>query len=216
MNYQRKHRHKVKVNKGILIFCLLLPIILVFGAFFGGLAVGSATTENSSEPTGTSPSETQKDNDSGIAISTAPEFTPLECELSEDLQEYTYYLCKDYEVDYCFVMGLMFTESAFVADSISITDDYGLMQINACNADYLEDKLGIADLLEPYQNIQAGLYILKGLFEKYGNESLVCMAYNMGEYGASQLWDSGIYSTIYSEKVIAKAQEYSLQKGVSE
>lgn len=214
MSYQRKHGHKAKVNRGKLIFCLFLPIVLVLCAFFGGIAVGSATTENSSEPP--MPSETQENSDSGIATSAAPEFTPLECELSEDLQEYTYYLCKDYKVDYYFVMGLMFTESAFVADSISITDDYGLMQINACNADYLEDKLGVTDLLEPYQNIQAGLYILKGLFEKYENESLVCMAYNMGEYGASQLWDSGIYSTMYSEKVIAKAQEYSLQKEVSE
>lgn len=213
MSYQRKHGHKEKVSKGKLIFCLLLPIVFVFGVFFGGIAKGSATTD-STEPT--TPRKTQENDCSGIATSTAPEFTPLECELSEDLQEYTYYLCKDYKVDYYFVMGLMFTESAFVADSISITDDYGLMQINACNADYLEDKLGITDLFEPYQNIQAGLYILKGLFEKYGNESLVCMAYNMGEYGASQLWDSGIYSTMYSEKVIAKAQEYSLQKEATE
>ena len=37
------------------------------------------------------------------------------------------------------------------------------------------------------------------------------MAYNMGEYGASVLWEQGIYETSYSKKVLAKADEYKEQ-----
>ena len=40
-------------------------------------------------------------------------------------------------------------------------------QINQCNAGYLQERVGAADLLNPYDNIKGGLYILRGLFEKY-------------------------------------------------
>lgn len=219
MSYPRtKHEQKVQANKNKIVFYLFLPLIFIIGAFFGGfIAVASSVTdENSTELIMSNDTQENSKINNGITTNADPEFIPLECELSEELQEYTYYLCQDYKVDFYFVMGLMFTESAFVTDSVSDTDDYGLMQINTCNAADLSDKLEISDLLEPYQNIQAGVYILKGLFEKYDDKAIVCMAYNMGEYGASQLWNSGIYSTMYSEKVLSKAEEYSLQTEVSE
>ena len=106
-------------------------------------------------------------------------------------------------------MALMYTESSFRADVVSGTNDYGLMQINKCNHEELSSALGITDFNEPYQNIRAGLYILRRLFEKYDEPSMVCMAYNMGEYGASVLWDNGVYSTSYSQKVLAKMDEYT-------
>lgn len=129
--------------------------------------------------------------------------------LSEELQEYTYYICKAYYIDYSFVLALMFTESSFKADIISKSDDYGLMQINSCNHKDLEDKLGVTDFLEPYQNIRAGMYLLRKLFEKYDTPERVLMAYNLGEYGASVLWDNGITETTYSKKVLTKADEYA-------
>ena len=89
------------------------------------------------------------------------------------------------------------------------------MQINECNHAELSDKLGITDFTEPYQNIRAGMYILRRLFEKYDEPALVCTAYNMGEYGASVLWEKGIYETAYSQKVLAKADEYAVQRGAA-
>ena len=55
--------------------------------------------------------------------------------------------------------------------------------------------------------------ILRGLFEKYEDPALVCMAYNLGEYGASVLWDKGIYETSYSRNVLSVADEYEAQRG---
>lgn len=129
--------------------------------------------------------------------------------LSEELQEYTYYICKAYYIDYSFVLALMFTESSFKADIISKSDDYGLMQINSCNHKDIGDKLGVTDFLEPHQNIRAGMYLLRKLFEKYDTPERVLMAYNLGEYGASVLWDKGITETTYSKKVLTKADEYA-------
>lgn len=213
---KRKSRKRAKYAA----YLVLLGIFLV-GAIVGGLIASAAvkTTANetataepalSSEPYGTRDGKTLTDE--GVLILQSSNFAPLDCGLSPELQEYTYYLCEAYYLDFDFVMGLMYTESSFRADIISDTNDYGLMQINAINHATLSDKLGITDFTDPYQNIRAGVYILRGLFEKYDDAARVCMAYNMGEYGASVLWDKGIYNTTYSNKVLAKANEYAAMR----
>ena len=49
--------------------------------------------------------------------------------------------------------------------------------------------------------------------DEYEDPALVCMAYNLGEYGASVLWDKGVYETSYSRKVLSVADEYEAQRG---
>lgn len=139
------------------------------------------------------------------------DFVPIDCALPDELQEFTYYLSTGYYIDFSFVMGLMFCESSFRTECVSGTNDYGLMQINAQNHEWLSEQLGLDDISDPYQNIRAGLFILRKLFEKYDDPAKVAMAYNMGEYGASRLWEQGVYETNYSKKVLAKADEYKAQ-----
>ena len=207
-------------------FYIFLAAIFIIGGVVGGVIVGAinghstnksgndedtaTATAISSAPYGTRDGKTLTDE--GLLIVESSEFIHLECALSEELQEYTYYLCEAYYLDFDFVMALMYSESSFRADIVSSTNDYGLMQINACNHKELSDKLGVTDFTNPYQNIRAGVYILRGLFEKYDDAAKVCMAYNMGEYGASVLWDKGIYNTTYSNKVLAKADEYAAMR----
>ena len=93
-------------------------------------------------------------------------------------------------------------------DGISSTNDYGLMQINACNHKWLTEELGITDFIDPYENIKAGLFILRGLLEKYDSTSKVLMAYNMGENGASKLWEQGIFESNYSKDVLQRQETY--------
>lgn len=202
---------------------IALATVFIIGGIVGGLIGGAIRASSldkdaaadepaalSSELYGTRDGKTLTDE--GLLILQSSDFTPLECALSPELQEYTYYLCEAYYLDFDFVMGLMYTESSFRADIISPTNDYGLMQINAINHADLTDKLGITDFTDAYQNIRAGVYILRGLFEKYDDAAKVCMAYNMGEYGASVLWERGIYATAYSNKVLAKANEYAAER----
>lgn len=135
-------------------------------------------------------------------------FVRLDIPLDSDVQEYMYYLCQAYDIDYAFVLGLIDAESGFQANVISNTGDIGLMQINQVNAQALSDALGVDDLEDPYQNIRAGLYVLRTLFERYKLTEEVCMAYNMGEKGARRLWAAGVTSTKYSDAVLQKRTEY--------
>lgn len=135
-------------------------------------------------------------------------FVPLDVPLNEDVQEFIFYLSAGYNIDFTFTMALMQHESGFQADVISATDDYGLMQINSCNHDYLKETIGVSDFLDPYSNIRSGMFILRKLFEKYETPEKVLMAYNMGEGGASKLWERGIYETNYSKTVLQIQQQF--------
>ena len=220
MTVTQKKNARRKAERSLLLFIICIFLI---GAIIGsGVVVvahaisGKSTAEadtQATEPYGTRDGRYITEN-GGITFDyeLGSEFEPLECALPVELQEFTYYLCEAYYIDFEFAMGLMYTESSFRTDVVSGTSDYGLMQINKCNHAELTKALGITDFTEPYQNIRGGLYILRRLFEKYDSPARVCMAYNMGEYGASVLWDKGVYETSYSIKVLAKAAEYDGQR----
>lgn len=136
----------------------------------------------------------------------------IECELDTKYQDFVWVMCQKYEIDFYLVMALMKIESDYSIDKISVTDDYGLMQINKINHKYLSDTLGITDFLDPYENIKAGTFMLNGLLEATdGNIQLALMSYNMGYERAKLLWKYGEYGTKYSQKVI---QEYERLKGM--
>ena len=50
--------------------------------------------------------------------------------------------------------------------------------------------------------------MLKDLFNKYESAEKVLMAYNLGETGAKNLWEKGVYETDYSVKIIKSALQY--------
>lgn len=121
--------------------------------------------------------------------------------LSEELQHYTQDVCEEYGVNYPLVTSIMKKESEFLPDVISVTDDYGIMQINAGNHEWLEGVLGITDWFDPRQNILAGVYVLSQ-FNGYEDVHQILMSYNCGPSGAKKLWAEGIYSTAYSRAVV--------------
>jgi soluble lytic murein transglycosylase-like protein len=92
-------------------------------------------------------------------------------------------------------------ESQFRADVISSTNDYGLMQINKINHKWLSERYGITDFLNPYQNVICGVKMMSEHYSCYGDLDKALMAYNLGVGGASKLWNQGIYSTEYVEKI---------------
>lgn len=138
----------------------------------------------------------------------AAEPTYYDIPLSKELQLYTYTRCVDYGIadHYELVLAMMWQESNFTPDTISKTDDYGIMQINACNHEWLSDLLGTTDFLDACQNIDAGTYIISKMLLKYEDEHKALMAYNMGERGASLNWEAGIYTSNYSRGVVAKRE----------
>lgn len=150
---------------------------------------------------------------------TDADFQAVDCALDVDVQEFTYYLSYGYNIDFYLLMALMEQESMYEADAVSSSGDYGLMQINKCNHEWLSEELGITDFLDPYQNVTAGTYEIHRLFEKYGDTNKVLMAYNMGEGGARRLWNQGIYETDYTRSIaekyetIKRGQQYGCVDG---
>ena len=141
------------------------------------------------------------------------DFTPLDCKMPKDQQEFLFYLCTGYNIDFSLVMALIEHESDYQADAVSNANDYGLMQINEINHEWIEETIGVTDYLDPYQNMRAGCFILRKLFEKYQDTETVLMAYNMGETGASRLWKKGVFSTDFTESVLNIQHRFNKQSG---
>ncbi len=140
-------------------------------------------------------------------------FVPLGVPLDSDVQEFIYYLSKGYNMDFTFVMAIIQQESGYQPDAVSNTNDYGLMQINKVNHGYITDEIGVTNYLDPYENVRAGMFILRKLFEKYETPEKVLMAYNLGESGAKALWDKGVFETNYSKSVQRIQSELNNMKG---
>lgn len=129
--------------------------------------------------------------------------------LSYGLQDWIRVLCEENEVPMALAIAIIDQESDFRADLISGTNDYGIMQINACNHEEMVELFGITDFLDPYQNVQCGIYIIGTHLQKTeGDVELALMRYNNGATGARRLWDEGIYSTKYSRSVMELYTKY--------
>ena len=138
----------------------------------------------------------------------APVQPRITCPLDDETQQMILDKSHHFNIDFAFTMAVINKESSFnpKADSGS---SVGLMQINRINHKWLSDELGFTDFWDPEQNVTAGLYMLRELFEKYEDPALVLMAYNMGEAGAKKLWDKGVYSSGYAEAVLQQAEIYN-------
>ena len=139
------------------------------------------------------------------------DFIPLDCELDKETQQFTFYLCEGYDIDWTLVMALMQKESSFRSDIISPTDDYGLMQINKMNHEWLTKTIGVTNYLDKEQNIRAGVFVLRKLFEEYTDPNLVLMAYSMGTVAAENLWNKKIYTTPYVNDILTYQAEFNKQ-----
>lgn len=130
--------------------------------------------------------------------------------MPEELQSYIWLLCCNYGIDehYELIYALIKHESKFDAAAVSRSSDYGLMQINECNHEWLSEELGIVDFLDPYENVHGGIHMIASLLHKYDVPDAL-MAYNMGENGAVKLWRRGIHSTTYTEQVLDYYKQFT-------
>lgn len=201
--------------KQILACILLIAFLIGMGI---GYLIGTVSTETAS-PTTTQTTNTPilTEPPTAMEIATAdipaPNIEPLDvyydCPMTEDLQDYVRNLCESNDLPMSLVIAIIDVESSFEARAISKTGDYGLMQINTVNHEWLSKEYGITDFLDPYQNVFCGITIIAGHLEKTdGNIALALMRYNCGATGAKRLWDKGIYSTSYTEKILAAMEVY--------
>jgi len=92
-------------------------------------------------------------------------------------ERYIEKVAKRQNVSAALVKAVMHAESAFNPHLVSPRGAVGLMQVLPATA----SMIGIEDLLDPHQNIQAGARYLRELLEQFdGDEMLAVAAYNCG------------------------------------
>lgn len=228
MNYSKSYRMKEITKRIVLSWCIVAVIFLLVGGVFGYVLKTHITAKDKEKST---EHILERDNTENLVYGAYDDrtftqeisldwgagdldFTPLDCKMPEEQQEFTYYLCTGYNIDFTLVMALIQNESSFDPAVISKTNDYGYMQINQINHQWLTDALGVTNFTDPCENVRAGVFVLRKLFERYQDTNMVLMAYNMGEAGAARLWEKGIYSTDYTEKILNYQTQFNEQLGV--
>ena len=91
-----------------------------------------------------------------------------------------------YGVDWLLVLAVMKQESKFSHDAVSHQGAYGLMQIMPVTQIELTEKMGVEEAISPRNNIKAGIYHLRSLYDFFGKSrdedriKLTLAAYNAG------------------------------------
>jgi hypothetical protein len=148
------------------------------------------------------------------------DFILLDIDLSEELQIYTYEMCKKYEMDFIFVLSVFATESEFKSydkskNQIGGGYSIGIGQLNENYIDWFEELTRIEDfdIYNDKHNIEGSIAVLK-FYRDYWKNNVEGMSeeelwyftlnsYNMGINGyKSYLKNTGEMSRSYDRKVL--------------
>ena len=198
-----------RTNRMFGVVFISIALILAFAI---GVMVSKTTAAEAKEAESPSMVETEV----SIEVSSEPESEPesipvreyYDIPLSEDLQEYIFIECEERGIKPEIVFGMIERESQFQADIIGDSgNSFGLMQIQPYWHSGRMEKLGVTDLLDPFQNITVGIDYLAELILKYdGSIDMALTAYNAGCTGAyNNYFSRGIYCSEYSMGVIENA-----------
>lgn len=199
----KKSRNRYRIYKRIsyLIFAGLLAICFTLGWFIKPQKVVTETVETVKTV------EVPVYEEEGLPVVNEVDY--FNVPLSHSLQQYIYEICADNDLSVSLVIALIDKESNFNPECVSDTNDYGLMQINECNFQWVKEDYNSVDMFNPYQNVYCGINILAGYLHKYDDDyTKALMCYNLGEYGASKAWENGIFCTDYTKAVETKWEVY--------
>lgn len=206
-------RHRVKCDPWAAILASITLLTVLASCLFLLVMLGSVLV-----PLGPAPSEGDKLTQAVAtpAPTETPEPEPVRHRddivsegrlLPYELQEIMQDACEAYGVPYALALAIAEVETHFDPDAVSPTHDYGLMQINQVNHEWLQ-SLGM-DPLTYAGNIEAGLYMIGNYLNTYGDVEMALMAYNNGPSGARKLWDAGTYQTAYTRKVMTALEHWT-------
>lgn len=112
--------------------------------------------------------------------------------LDTGVQEHIRVLSAEYGVDPELVFAVIQKESTFNASAVGDNGrSLGLMQIQPRWHAERMSRLGVTDLLDPYQNVKVGIDILAELAATGKPIEWVLMAYNGGPSYANDMWAAG-------------------------
>lgn len=133
--------------------------------------------------------------------------------LEEEVQHYIFALCEDKDLDPAIVLGMIWRESGFDASTIGDKGKaFGLMQIQPRWHEARIEKLGITDLLDPYQNVTIGIDIFAELMDHGESLEWALTAYN-GGYGRADKYERNGEISAYAEAVIENSEKLMAKVG---
>lgn len=197
-------RTKQRVNRNRLVRLLIVLVVIAATAFGIGRVTAPAKTK-----TVTVTKTVEVPVYSTDKLPEVSDIFYFDVPLSHSLQRFIYEVCADENVPVTLIYAIIEHESQFDPEIISKTDDYGLMQINAVNHTWLNEKYRCADMLDPYQNVFCGVKIIGSYVNRYdGDLTKALMAYNMGDYGARKAWENGVDKISYSTTILGLMENY--------
>lgn len=129
--------------------------------------------------------------------------------LDWDIQDHIVKVCEKYERRISpphleLVLAMIEVESDYNADAVGDEGkSFGLMQVKKSDHEDRMDRLGVTDLMDPYQNVIVGIDILNEKLLQYETLEKALTAYNAGDSGAETLYFSqGITMSPYAEEVL--------------
>lgn len=134
--------------------------------------------------------------------------------LDEDLQDHIFAVCEEYRINPAIVFAIIERESQFDIDAIGDRGrSFGLMQVQKRWHGDRMNKLGVTNLLNPYQNVRVGIDYLAELFERCEDIEWVLMAYNGGPSYANRSVAAGLVSS-YATGVLVRSRELDNERGL--
>lgn len=131
------------------------------------------------------------------------------------LKTYTKEVCAEYGVDQTLALGVIYNESRFQSGLTHLnsngTVDYGLMQVNEVNFDYLHETLGInsmQELLDDKVGIRCGVQLLAYHKQYTDDDSSALLRYQVGAGRYNQYLKSGEWSNETHQRVLTYQKEF--------
>lgn len=131
-----------------------------------------------------------------FALAYTFEKTKLETQFAQYPKTYSQFVEKfaaENELDPHFVYAVIRTESKFDETAVSTAGAVGLMQITPRTFDWMKtkmddiDELDVGALYVPDVNIKVGTFLLRFLYDTFGDWNVTLAAYNAG-YGSAMNW----------------------------
>lgn len=144
-----------------------------------------------------------------VTVEPLEQYKPIfyDVPLSEELQLHIFKECEKRNIAPALIISMIDQESDF--DPSKIGDNgksFGIMQIQPKWHSERMERLGCADLLNPYQNITVGIDYIAWLRDIDSDLYWVLMAYNAGPSKATEWQESDIVSE-YAIEVTRRANE---------
>ena len=145
-----------------------------------------------------------------IALSVLVDRKVEAAERRADLESYIEQVCESCNICPELVEAMIERESRWNPKAQN-GDCMGLMQISERWHRERMERLGVTDLLEPYDNILVGVDYMAELFERYEDPGMVLMVYN-GDSRAKDLQATGKLSE-YADWILTRSAELEREHG---